>query len=605
LIFLRFVPALALGIAAVAAPRLCDAAEARGIYGIHDHAPRPTEYLNLIKSRSGGGGWVTATVEVGSSPYDQGGADFSSIAAEGHSVICRINNGYAFNGTIPVKAKYDDFATRCANFVKNSKGCNIWVIGNETNLAIEWPVEGGRLKYVSPQDYAECFRKAYNAIKAVRPNDRVVTQALAPWGGPYGSGELGGYQHDANPLNWVQYMRQMLVAIKTSGQLDGIALHINSRGYSQSDIHSTAKMSAGGQSLYSSFYVYKDWIDYGIPNDLYHLPLYATECNGMFYWKGGHPENPAKHYEPGWMQEIYAEIDRYNQQAVASGKPVFRCVSMYRWCSHCDGWNIDGTNPYKAQIMSDLGEALDRKYTWPDSEPVIVDNPDPGFSVVSGYWSSGTGAPDKYGPDYRYNPTADGTGQDVARWTPALEREGMYDVSVWYPAGSNRASDAPYTVHSLNGDQTIRVNQQANGGQWNMIGTFPLLATDGHVSLSDDAGLSIVLADAVRWDYKGELPSTGSLIGKVTDANGVPISGACVTLQPSGASACTDAQGLYTIPNVKAGLYSATAARAGYDGQTVEGISVGTNTRAQDFTLGGNTLQRIGETRDIPAGSVV
>ncbi len=57
------------------------------------------------------------------------------------------------------------------------------------------------------------------------------------------------------------------------------------------------------------------------------------------------------------MQEIYSEINRYNQFAVVSGKPVFRCVNMYRWCQ-CDGWNIDGADDlYEDTILSDLDQA--------------------------------------------------------------------------------------------------------------------------------------------------------------------------------------------------------------------------------------------------------
>ena len=164
----------------------------------------------------------------------------------------------------------------------------------------------------------------------------------------------------------MQYLNQTLTAIQNSGRLDGIALHITSRGYAYTDIDSTSQVNAGGQSLYFSFNVYKDWVDYGIPHSLYNLPLYATECNGYYYWKGGHPENPAQHYQPGWMQEIYAEINRYNQSAIAAGKPFYHCVNMYRWCAGCDGWNIDGAdNPYRAQILSDLDAAAAQNYIWP------------------------------------------------------------------------------------------------------------------------------------------------------------------------------------------------------------------------------------------------
>src|SRR4051812_38029907 len=145
------------------------ATESPYLYGIHDHAPDPTEYLGHITNGTGAGGWVTATVAVGANPADSSGTDFSAVANPRHTVICRINYGYYPDGTIPVPSQYDNFAARCSNFVAHSPGCHIWLIGNELNLAAEWPFNGSRFNYVSPSDYASCFRKAYNAIKAIRP----------------------------------------------------------------------------------------------------------------------------------------------------------------------------------------------------------------------------------------------------------------------------------------------------------------------------------------------------------------------------------------------------------------------------------------------------
>ena len=350
------------------------AAESPYLYGIHDADPAPTEFLNHVKAGTGGtGGWVTATVAVGANTNDFSGSDFTALANAGHTVICRINYGYFPDGSIPVVAKYDAFATRCKNFVANTTGCNIWLIGNESNLNAEWAFDStnNRFNYVSPQDYAACFRKVYNALKSVRPNDKVMPQALAPWGGPYGGTSNlngSGYPADGMPLNWVTYLNQMLTAIAASGPLDGIPLHIGSRGYTYADIYSTNQVNAGGQDLYWSFYVYKDWINYGIPPSLYSLPLYVTECNGLNYWKGGGPpgEDLTKHYEAGWMQQIFAEFNRYNQSATTNGRPIFRCVNFYRWCGYCDGWNIDGAdNPYKAQILTDLDAAVAQLYRWP------------------------------------------------------------------------------------------------------------------------------------------------------------------------------------------------------------------------------------------------
>ncbi len=352
------------------------AQESPWLYGIHDHDTGQFEYLNRINN-GGAKGWVTATVAIGRNPGDNGGVDFRFISNAGHAVIGRLNHGYGTAGSLPPPQYYADFAQRCANFVANSQGCTVWHIGNEMNLASEWPEVNGYRTYVSPQQVAQCFRLCYDAIKAVRPTHKVLSMPMAPWAGPYG----GTAQHDGQNLNWVTYLNQMLTAIKNSTPgphgtgPDGIALHINSRGYRYEDIHNTQRQNVNGQLLSFSFYVYKDWIDFGIPSSMWYLPLYATECNGNYYWKGGHIENPSAHYEPGWMQEIYAEINRWNTiTAPATGKPKFRCVNMYRWCASCDPWNIDGgSNPYKNQILSDLDAAVAGNYRWDTNTPPVAD----------------------------------------------------------------------------------------------------------------------------------------------------------------------------------------------------------------------------------------
>jgi hypothetical protein len=358
------------------------AGESPYLYGIFDGGdPTPadaSEYLGHISS-GGGPGWVTVTVSVGANTNNTSGMDYRFLSNPGHTVICRINHAYFPGGTIPLTNKYDDFAIRCASFVSNSLGCSIWTIGNELNISGEWPFDTNRnvAPFVTPASYALCFRKVYNAIKAVHPNDKVLPQAPACFSGPFGAGTntltLGTntffYPYEANPLTWVQYLNQMLTAITTTGPNprppDGIALHVSSRGYTCSAIHSTAKF---GNGLYNSFYVYQDWVNLGIPASLYSLPLYATECNGYYFWKGGHPEAPLDHYEPGWMQEVYAEISRYNQAAIATGKPVFRCFNMYQWPEGYDGWNINGSSDYfKEDILADLDVAVARHYTWPSN----------------------------------------------------------------------------------------------------------------------------------------------------------------------------------------------------------------------------------------------
>lgn len=332
------------------------------LYGIHDHDPSPQEWLNHVAA-GGARSWITATVAIGHNPNDYGGANFTTFSNQGHAVICRLNNGYGEDGTIPTTDQYANFAQRCANFVNATTGCDMFIIGNETNLANEWPKVNGWRSYISPQSYASCFRLCYNAIKSVKPNAKVLCQALAPFAGPYGAGS----DHDGNPLGWTTYMNQMLTAIGASGGIDGIAVHINSRGYTYADVHSTAQVN--GQ--YWSFYVYKDWVNLGTPASMRTLPYYATECNGIYYWKGGHPEcsscsNASCCYQADWIEWIYQEINSWNQAHAATGEGIYRCVNMYRWCSWCDGWNIDGS-PQKGQILTDLDQAVTQQYTWPGS----------------------------------------------------------------------------------------------------------------------------------------------------------------------------------------------------------------------------------------------
>jgi hypothetical protein len=479
-------------------PRV-QAAESPYLYGIHDHSPDPSEFLSRITNATGSGGWITATVAVGANTNDLTGVNFNPLANAGHTVICRINYGYFPDGTIPVPAKYNDFAVRCKSFVSNSSGCNIWLIGNELNLSAEWPFDGVRFNYVSPQEYAVCFRKAYDAIKSIRPGDKVIPQATAPWGGPYGAGaqNVGGtnYPSDGVPLTWVQYQNQVLSAITNSGPVDGIALHIGSRGYHYADIHSTNKF--GSLGLYSSFYVYKDWIDFGIPPALYHLPLYVTECNGLYYWKGGGPpgEDPSQHYEPGWMQEIYAEINRYNQSAATNGRPVFRCFNLYRWCANCDGWNIDGaSDAYKAQILGDLDAAAAQRYAWPAYQPATNAPPAP-LGVAA----------------------AVGNGRVALSWDLA-------PFATSYILKRSTINGGPYTVIASNLTTTSYLNTSFTPGityyyrvaAANAFGESP---NSAQVSATPTNGLPDVVVTAINWTPGGTLYTGTNVIFRATVMN--------------------------------------------------------------------------------------
>jgi uncharacterized lipoprotein YddW (UPF0748 family) len=154
-------------------------------------------------------------------------------------------------------------------------------------------------------------------------------------------------------------------------------------------------------------------------------------------------------------------------------------------------------------------------------QTVVVDNVDPGCSVLSGNWSLGTTATGRYGVDYYFHITT-GFGETTVgeiEWRPTLTEAGVYDVAVYYPQGTNRASDAPYTVYAADGPQTIPVNQQVGGGQWNSLGSFEFNAgTSGSVRLSSDAGPNVVIGDAVQFTLVDSPPGEPSFRGFWADA---------------------------------------------------------------------------------------
>jgi len=132
---------------------------------------------------------------------------------------------------------------------------------------------------------------------------------------------------------------------------------------------------------------------------------------------------------------------------------------------------------------------------------VTVDNATAGFAVTGTAWSSGTGAADKFGADYRFRSTA--ALSEPAAWTADLSAAGTYLVSAWWAQGANRSATAPYVIVHASGSTTVNVNQQINGGKWNSLGSYALNSGNNVVRLScwTTTGF-IVLADAVRWQQQ-------------------------------------------------------------------------------------------------------
>lgn len=136
---------------------------------------------------------------------------------------------------------------------------------------------------------------------------------------------------------------------------------------------------------------------------------------------------------------------------------------------------------------------------------LIVNNGDVGTSST-GTWNPGTYG-GGYNNDYAFADCA-ATVTATYKWTPTVPQTALYDVYCWYNTGTNRATDANYTIRHANGTQSVQVNQQTNGAQWVLLssGLKFNAGTDGYVMLDNKASNNVVIADAIRWVYAGPAP---------------------------------------------------------------------------------------------------
>jgi len=354
------------------------------IFGIHD--PGGEEHM-LAADKPG---WVLFSEAIGHDPNDMSGVDFRYFAAQGLGVMCRINNGFVPNGTIPHSSMYEAFARRVSNFVATSRGCKTWIIGNEMNYAVERPdiqidwarharsqgnypedsdplrrglpvrfnilpdfsdeIRTTRGAIVSPGEtitpalYARCYRLCADAIHRTpgHENDLVLVGAVAPWN------TQSTYPGNPNG-DWIQYFREILEILGPM-HCDGFTLHTYTHGADPALIESDAMLPPPFQLYHRQFRAYTDFM-YAVPRNMQHLPAFITETDQAGYWLD---------QNGGWVQRAYAEIDRWNNEP---NNQQIRSLCLFRW-PRFDKYHIDG----KLNVIEDFTQALTHDYRWKGSE---------------------------------------------------------------------------------------------------------------------------------------------------------------------------------------------------------------------------------------------
>ncbi|MFN7140683.1 MAG: fibronectin type III domain-containing protein, partial [Limisphaerales bacterium] len=185
--------------------------------------------------------------------------------------------------------------------------------------------------------------------------------------------------------------------------------------------------------------------------------------------------------------EITAFVNAVKNSANPATSGGYQSVSWWRSDLHTAAhWDAIGTN--------NIGGAMGTVH------PIIIDNISATFA---GTWTTATSASDKYFTDYRYK--GSGTGTAHAQFRPSIWTSGSYQISEWHSQGGNRSAGTPHLIKHATGSNTINVNQQINGGKWNVLGTYNLTADTGgsYVRIRDDFTdtANIAMADAIRFVY--------------------------------------------------------------------------------------------------------
>ena len=332
--------------------------ECAWIFGIHAAgATTPADFRFLFQGKQKTG-WVLFTEAIGDDPNHTGGHDYSMWSDNGYGVIVRLNYGYDQNGTLPVESRYANFARTCARYVQNSRGCHIWIIGNEQNNVREHP--GGSaapIEHITPRRYAKAFNWARQRIKAVQPNAIVVTGAVDPY-------NTFPWAKEGNRRNRpLEYFQEMLTHIH---DLDGIALHtythwLDVNLITKPTVFQNAFLQPGTpHEHYYDFQAYRTFAE-AIPEKWQDKPIYITETN---HWVALDHQPTSREEEKrvgwlnrnvGWVRAAYAEINRWNSTPYA---PQIHCLLLYRWTG--DQWAIEN----KQAVQEDFRQALNHDYRW-------------------------------------------------------------------------------------------------------------------------------------------------------------------------------------------------------------------------------------------------
>lgn len=208
----------------------------------------------------------------------------------------------------------------------------------------------------------------------------------------------------------------------------------------------------------------------------------------------------------------------------------------------------------------------------------IIDNQE---AELIGDWAFGSFSADKWATNYAFRSKGpDGANRAVFNFT--TRDHGLYEIFEWHPAGANRAADAPHIITHQYGTETVIVDQQGDGGQWNSLGTFSF-AEDGNYSVSITDQFLIgdsVMADGIKVVWVSEAPTEAPAAPTGLAAS---VDGSQVDL--TWAAATEDITGIQVLRNGAVIATLAGSATSYTDSTAAEGVAYAYTVRAVNYGL--------------------
>jgi len=152
-------------------------------------------------------------------------------------------------------------------------------------------------------------------------------------------------------------------------------------------------------------------------------------------------------------------------------------------------------NKSKGNVQIGLNASLEIRE---EAGSIVIDNsfPAPQFRTI-GEWHLARAGGD-YGGSSLWAPK--GEGEAKAIWSPKIEKEGYYDVYVWFGEDPNKdhAKNAVFEIYSAKGVTKKSVDMTKDFSRWHLLGRFYFKpGAPAQIILTNKADGNVV-ADAVK-----------------------------------------------------------------------------------------------------------